>query len=90
MTDAGKPITMAVPYSAYPQAAADWLYNNLSLPNDTVHTSADLTEYRLKDPKKVDEGLYKVIIRNKHGEGEAFINLDVIGEKEHQSSLPPK
>lgn len=80
VTDAGKPISMAVPYSAYPQAEADWLYDNSSLPKDNVHTSADRTEYRLKDPKKSDEGRYKIIIKNKHGEGEAFINLDVIGE----------
>ncbi|MEQ2222441.1 hypothetical protein ILYODFUR_026475, partial [Ilyodon furcidens] len=78
VTDAGKPIVMAIPYSAYPQAEADWLYNNLSLPKDNIHTSADRTEYWLKDPKKSDQGRYKIIIKNKHGEGEAFINLDVI------------
>lgn len=80
VTDARKPIVMAVPYSAYPQAKADWLYNNLSLPKDNIYTSADRTEYRLRDPMKADEGRYKVIIKNKHGEGEAFINLEVIGE----------
>lgn len=80
VTDAGKPIVMAVPYSAYPQAEADWLYNNLSLPKDNIYTSADRTEYRLKDAKKSDQGRYKIFIKNKHGEGEAFINLDVIGE----------
>lgn len=79
VTDAGKPIVMAVPYSAYPQAEASWLYGDLSLPNDSIHTSADRTEYKLKDPKKADEGRYKIIIKNKHGEGEAFIHLDVIG-----------
>ncbi|MEQ2170442.1 hypothetical protein GOODEAATRI_000282 [Goodea atripinnis] len=78
VTDAGKPIVMAIPYTAYPQAEADWLYNNLSLPKDNIHTSADRTEYWLKDPKKSDQGRYKIIIKNKHGEGEAFINLDVI------------
>lgn len=71
---------MVVPYSAYPQAEADWLYGDLSLPRDNIYTSADRTEYRLKDPMKSDEGRYKVTIRNKHGEGQAFINLEVIGE----------
>lgn len=86
ITDARKPIAMAVPYSAYPQAEADWLYNNLSLPRDNIYTSADRTEYRLKDPMKSDEGRYKVVIKNKHGEGEAFINLEVIGEfSEHKA-----
>ncbi|CAG5962790.1 unnamed protein product, partial [Menidia menidia] len=81
VTDAGKPIVMAVPYSAYPKAEADWLYNNLSLPKDNIHTSADRTEYRLKDPKKSDQGRYRVTIKNKHGQGEAFITLDVIDER---------
>ena len=80
VTDAGKPIVMAVPYSAYPKAEADWLYNTLSMPKDNIHTATDKTEYRLKDPKKSDEGRYKVVIKNKHGEGEAFINLSVIGK----------
>uniref|UniRef100_A0A665TIK0 Uncharacterized protein n=1 Tax=Echeneis naucrates TaxID=173247 RepID=A0A665TIK0_ECHNA len=78
VTDAGKPIVMVVPFSAYPKAEADWIYDNVSLPKDNVHTSTDRTEYRLKDPKKSDQGRYKIIIKNKHGEGEAFITLDVI------------
>lgn len=84
-TDIRKPIVMTVPYSAYPRAEADWLYDNLSLPKDNIYTSADLTEYQLKDPLKSDEGRYKVIIKNKHGAGEAFISLEVIGENEVSS-----
>lgn len=80
VTDVGKPVIMVVPYSAYPQAEADWLYNNLSMQKDNIFTSAEHTEYRLKNPKKVDEGSYKIIIKNKHGAGEAFINLNVIGK----------
>lgn len=80
VTDARKPVAMVVPYSAYPQAEADWQYNGLSLPRDNIYTSRDRTEYRLKDPAKVDEGHYKVIIKNKHGEAEAYISLEVIGE----------
>uniref|UniRef100_A0A4W5MQW6 Immunoglobulin superfamily member 22 n=1 Tax=Hucho hucho TaxID=62062 RepID=A0A4W5MQW6_9TELE len=78
VTDAGKPIVMFVPYSAYPKAEAEWFYDNVSLPKDNIHTVGDRTEYRLKDPKKSDQGRYKVVIKNKHGQGEAFINLDVI------------
>uniref|UniRef100_A0A673JKN7 Titin n=1 Tax=Sinocyclocheilus rhinocerous TaxID=307959 RepID=A0A673JKN7_9TELE len=78
VTDAGKPFVMAVPYNAYPQAEAEWFYNDISLPKDNVHTSVDRTEYRLKDPKKSEEGRYKILIQNKHGKGEAFINLKVI------------
>lgn len=80
VTDVRKPVTMSVPYSAYPQAQADWLYDSQSLPKDNIYTSGDHTEYRLKDPHKSDEGRYKVVIKNKHGEGEAYISLDVIGE----------
>ena len=79
VTDAGKPIVMAVPYSAYPTAEADWLFDQKSLSKDLIYTSADKTELRLKDPKKADEGRYKILIKNKHGGGEAFINLQVIG-----------
>lgn len=88
VTDARKPIVMAVPYSAYPKAEADWLYDNLTLPKDGIHTSADRTEYRLKDPLKSDEGRYKIIIKNRHGEGEAFINLEVIGKASLGVTLP--
>lgn len=80
VTDAGKPFVMAVPYNAYPHAEAEWFYDNISLPKDNLYTTPDKAEYRLKDPKKSDEGRYKIIIKNKHGQGEAFINLKVIGE----------
>lgn len=80
VTDAGKPFTMSVPYNAYPHAEAEWFFDNISLPKDNLHTSLDKAEYRLKDPTKSDEGRYKIIIKNKHGQGEAFINLKVIGE----------
>lgn len=81
---------MAVPYSAYPQAEADWLYDNQSLPKDNIYTSAERTEYRLKDPKKSDQGRYKIVIKNKHGQGEAFINLDVIGELSVEKNMLTK
>ena len=80
VTDAGKPIVMAVPYSAYPKPEAQWLFGSSPLPKDNIHTSADRTEYQLKDPKKTDEGHYKVFIKNKHGNGEAFIHLAVVGK----------
>lgn len=80
VTDAGKPLVMSVPYNAYPHAEAEWFYDNISLPIDNLYTSPDKAEYRLKDPKKSDEGRYKIIIKNKHGQGEAFINLKVVGE----------
>lgn len=80
VTDAGKPFVMTVPYDAYPRADAEWFFEGTSLPVQNIDTSLDKTEYRLKSPAKEDQGQYKVVIKNKHGEGEAFINLDVIGE----------
>lgn len=80
VTDAGKPFVMGVPYDAYPRADAEWFFEGAILPVQNIDTSAEKTEYRLKSPSKEDRGRYKVIIKNKHGKGEAFINLDVIGE----------
>ena len=80
VTDAGKPFVMSVPYDAYPRADAEWFLQGSSLPVQNVDTTTDKTEYRLKCPTKEEKGRYKVIIKNKHGEGEAFINLDVIGK----------
>lgn len=80
MTDAGKPFVMSVPYDAYPRADTEWFFEGTSLPVQNIDTSADKTEYRLKSPSKEDQGQYKVVIKNKHGEAEALINLDVIGE----------
>ncbi|TDH06482.1 hypothetical protein EPR50_G00113840 [Perca flavescens] len=78
VTDAGKPFVMSVPYDAYPRADAEWMYEGAALPVQNIDTSADRTEYRLKSPRKEDQGRYRVVVRNKHGQGEAFINLDVI------------
>uniref|UniRef100_A0A3B5A7L2 Immunoglobulin I-set domain protein n=1 Tax=Stegastes partitus TaxID=144197 RepID=A0A3B5A7L2_9TELE len=102
VTDAGKPFVMSVPYDAYPRAEAEWFFVGTSLPVQNIDTSADKTEYRLKSPSKEDQGRYKVVIKNKHGEGEAFINLDVIDvpgpvknlrvvdTADGEVSLPPK
>ena len=87
VTDAGKPIVMAIPYSAYPKPEAQWLFGSSPLPKDDIHTSADRTEYQLKDPKKTDEGRYKVFIKNKHGDGEAFIHLAVVGKSNENQPI---
>lgn len=82
MTDAGKPFVMSVPYDAYPRANAEWFLQDNSLAVQNIDTSLDRTEYRLKSPCKEDQGRYRIIIKNKYGEGEAIINLEVIGESE--------
>lgn len=80
MTDAGKPFVMSVPYDAYPRADTEWFFEGASLPLQNTDTSTDKTAYCLKSPSKEDQGRYKVVIKNKHGIAEAFINLDVIGK----------
>lgn len=80
VTDAGKPFVMSVPFDAYPRADTEWIFEGVSLPVQNIDASAEKTEYRLKSPSKEDRGRYKVVIKNKHGEAQAFINLDVIGE----------
>lgn len=78
---------LTVPYDAYPRAEAEWFFNDISLPVQNIDTTTDKTEYRLKDTKKSDQGRYKIVIKNKHGQGEAFINLDVIGELVIQKTI---
>lgn len=78
---------MSVPYDAYPRADAEWFLAGTALPIQNIDTSTDKTEFRLKSPSKEDRGQYKVVIKNKHGKGEAFINLDVIGESGDQTTL---
>lgn len=80
VTDAGKLFVMTVPFDAYPRAEAEWIFGDISLPRQNIDTSTDKTEYRLKEPKKSDQGQYKIVIQNKHGKGEAYINLDIIGK----------
>uniref|UniRef100_A0A8C0HJS5 Titin n=1 Tax=Buteo japonicus TaxID=224669 RepID=A0A8C0HJS5_9AVES len=78
VVDVGKPLTMTVPYDAYPRAEAEWLKGEESLPTTTVDTTTDCTTFKIYKAKKSDKGRYKVILRNKHGQAEAFINVEVI------------
>lgn len=87
MVDVGKPLTMTVPYDAYPRAEAEWLKEEENLPTTTVDTTNDCTTFKIHEAKKSDKGRYKVILRNKHGQAEAFINVEVIGKYSHYKSL---
>uniref|UniRef100_A0A8C9EWG0 Titin n=1 Tax=Pavo cristatus TaxID=9049 RepID=A0A8C9EWG0_PAVCR len=78
VVDVGKPLTMTVPYDAYPRAEAEWLKGEESLPTTTVDTTTDCTTFKIYEAKKSDKGRYKVVLRNKHGQAEAFINVEVI------------
>lgn len=80
MVDAGQPLTMVVPYDAYPKAEAEWFKENEALSSKTVDTTAEKTSFRILEAKKEDKGRYKVVLSNKHGKAEAFINLRVIGK----------
>lgn len=80
VVDVGKPLTMTVPYDAYPRAEAEWFKAGESLPTTTVDTTTDCTTFKIYEAKKSDKGRYRVVLRNKHGQAEAFINVEVIGK----------
>lgn len=80
MVDVGQPLTMVVPYDAYPKAEAEWFKENEPLSSKTVDTTAEQTSFRILKAKKEDKGRYKVVLQNKHGKAEGFINLKVIGK----------
>lgn len=80
MVDVGQPLTMVVPYDAFPKAEAEWFKENEPLSSKTVDTTAEQTSFRILKAKKEDKGRYKVVLQNKHGKAEGFINLKVIGK----------
>lgn len=80
VVDVGQPLTMVVPYDAYPKAEAEWFKENEALSSKTVDTTAEQTSFRILEAKKGDKGRYKIVLQNKHGKAEAFINLKVIGK----------
>lgn len=80
VVDAGQPLTMVVPYDAYPKAEAEWFKENEPLSSKTVDTTAEQTSFRILEAKKGDRGRYKIVLQNKHGKAEGFINLQVIGK----------
>ncbi|KAK7938954.1 hypothetical protein WMY93_002280 [Mugilogobius chulae] len=77
VTDAGKPFVMSVRTMLILAPTPSVLRPNVS-PVQNIDTNLDKTEYRLKSPTKEDQGRYRVHIKNKHGEAEAHIQLDVI------------
>lgn len=87
VVDAGQPLTMVVPYDAYPKAEAEWFKENEPLSTKTVDTTAEQTSFRILEAKKEDKGRYKIVLQNKHGKAEGFINLQVIGKPPNHSNL---
>lgn len=80
VVDVGQPLTMTVPYDAYPRAEAEWFKEDEALPTQTMDTTADYTTFRIYEAKTSHRGRYKIILKNKHGKAEAFINVAVIGK----------
>lgn len=87
VVDAGQPLTMVVPYDAYPKAEAEWFKENEPLSTKTVDTTAEQTSFRIVEAKKQDKGRYKIVLQNKHGKAEGFINLQVIGKPPTHSNV---
>lgn len=80
MVDVGQPLTMNVPYDAYPRAEAEWYKEDEALPTQTMDTTVDCTTFRIYEAKTSHRGAYKIILKNKHGKAEAHINVAVIGK----------
>lgn len=80
VVDVGQPLTMIVPYDAYPRAEAEWYKEDEALPTQTVDTTTDSTTFRIYEAKPSHKGSYKIILKNKHGKAEAHINVRVIGK----------
>ena len=80
VVDVGQPLTMIVPYDAYPRAEAEWFKEDEALPTLTVDTTAESSTFRIYEAKPSHRGNYKVILKNKHGQAEARIHVQVIGK----------
>lgn len=71
---------MVVPYYAYPKAEAEWFKENEPLSSKTVDTTAEQTSLQNFSSQERRQGRYKIVLQNKHGKAEGFINLKVIGK----------
>lgn len=78
---------MVVPYDAYPRAEAEWFKEDKALPTQTVDTTAESTTFRIYEAKPSHKGSYKIVLKNKHGQAEARINVQVIGKLIASSSI---
>ncbi|XP_076836885.1 neural cell adhesion molecule 1a isoform X11 [Brachyhypopomus gauderio] len=76
--DIGHAVTLACYVDGYPEPTVTWARNNIVLEGDEKYSlNEDGSELTIKDVKKVDEGDYVCIARNKAGEKQEEISLNV-------------
>ncbi|XP_036444757.1 neural cell adhesion molecule 1a isoform X4 [Colossoma macropomum] len=76
--DIGQAVTLACYADGYPEPTVTWTHNNVVLvPDEKYSLNEDGSELTIKDVKKVDEGDYVCIARNKAGAKEEEVSLNV-------------
>ncbi|XP_017575329.1 neural cell adhesion molecule 1a isoform X3 [Pygocentrus nattereri] len=76
--DIGQAVTLACYADGYPEPTVTWTHNNVVLvPDEKYSLNEDGSELTIKDVKKVDEGDYFCIARNKAGAKEEEVSLNV-------------
>ncbi|KAA0720098.1 Neural cell adhesion molecule 1 [Triplophysa tibetana] len=76
--DIGQAVTLACHADGYPEPNVTWARGNIVLEsNEKYSLNEDGSELTIKDVKKVDEGDYQCIARNKAGERSKEVSLSV-------------
>nr|XP_015193241.1 PREDICTED: neural cell adhesion molecule 1 isoform X10 [Lepisosteus oculatus] len=76
--DIGQSVVLACDADGYPEPTVTWARDNIILEAGSKYSfNEDGSEMTIKDVKKVDQGDYKCIARNKAGEKEQEISLNV-------------
>ncbi|XP_064207104.1 neural cell adhesion molecule 1a isoform X9 [Anguilla rostrata] len=76
--DVGQSVMLACDADGFPEPNVTWARNNVVLETDDKYSlNEDGSELIIKDVKKVDEGDYTCIAKNKAGETEKEISLNV-------------
>ncbi|XP_057215852.1 neural cell adhesion molecule 1a isoform X6 [Triplophysa rosa] len=76
--DIGQAVTLACHADGYPEPTVTWARGNIVLEsNDKYSLNEDGSELTIKDVKKVDEGDYQCIARNKAGKRSEEVSLSV-------------
>ncbi|XP_071183569.1 neural cell adhesion molecule 1-like isoform X9 [Salvelinus alpinus] len=76
--DVNQSVMLACDADGFPEPTVTWARNNIVLEsNDKYGLNNDGSELIIKDVKKVDEGDYTCIARNKAGEKEEEVSLNV-------------
>ncbi|KAI4877926.1 hypothetical protein NFI96_017420, partial [Prochilodus magdalenae] len=76
--DIGQSVTLACYADGYPEPTVTWTQNNVVLvPDEKYSLNDDGSELTIRDVKKVDEGDYVCIARNKAGSKEEEVGLNV-------------